>query len=76
MLQVSKPARYPISYYRLNNQKSVIMSSTTTINEFKDILNAEVYIDLDKLRGLSRHGVPKEVRGVSKYFNYLFICFL
>ncbi|CAH1756629.1 12225_t:CDS:2 [Entrophospora sp. SA101] len=44
------------------------MGSTTIVDEIKDILNAEVYIDLDKLRELSRRGIPKEVRGaVWKY---------
>ncbi|PKC07607.1 RabGAP/TBC [Rhizophagus irregularis] len=41
---------------------------STSINEFNDILNAEVHIDLDKLRESSRHGVPMEIRGdVWKY---------
>ncbi|CAG8567375.1 8546_t:CDS:2 [Paraglomus brasilianum] len=42
--------------------------TSTSINEFKEILNSEVYIDLDKLRDSARHGVPLEVRGeVWKY---------
>jgi len=64
MLQVSQLVRYPINH-RIN-QRTLEMS--TSINEFNDILNAEVYIDLDKLRESSRHGVPVEVRGdVWKY---------
>ncbi|CAG8540507.1 550_t:CDS:2 [Acaulospora colombiana] len=37
---------------------------TTSIKEFNDILTAEVYVDLDKLRESARHGVPLDVRGV------------
>ncbi|CAG8543227.1 3776_t:CDS:2, partial [Scutellospora calospora] len=41
---------------------------STLITEFEDILNAEVYVDLDKLRESARHGVPMKVRGeVWKY---------
>jgi len=61
MLQVSQSVRYPVNH--MINQRFLEMS--TSINEFKDILNAEVYIDLDKLRESSRHGIPMEVRGVN-----------
>ena len=61
MLQVLQPARYPVKH--MINRRFLEMS--TSIDEFKDILNAEVYIDLDKLRESSRHGIPMEVRGVN-----------
>ncbi|KAJ1910217.1 hypothetical protein IWQ60_010770 [Tieghemiomyces parasiticus] len=39
-----------------------------TLYELLETLNAEVYVDVDKLRQLARYGVPKEVRGeVWKY---------
>lgn len=59
MLQVSQPARYPVSH-RINQR---IRDMSASAKEFKDILNAEVHIDLDKLRESSRHGIPMEVRG-------------
>ncbi|KAK9768010.1 hypothetical protein K7432_001695 [Basidiobolus ranarum] len=34
-----------------------------TLGEFEEILNAEMYVDLGKLRRSSRHGIPSEVRG-------------
>jgi hypothetical protein len=50
---------------------------STSINEFNDILNAEVHIDLDKLRESSRHGVPMEIRGVNiSSFGLSFLFFL
>ncbi|CAG8721216.1 4070_t:CDS:2, partial [Acaulospora morrowiae] len=59
MLRVSQPARYPINH-RINQR---ILEMTTSVKEFIEILNAEVYVDLDKLREAARHGVPLEVRG-------------
>lgn len=60
MLQVSQLVRYPVNH-RINQT----LEMSTSINEFNDILNAEVHIDLDKLRESSRHGVPMEIRGVN-----------
>ncbi|KAI9137319.1 ankyrin repeat-containing protein [Paraphysoderma sedebokerense] len=41
---------------------------SSTVDEFAELLNAEVHIDIDKLRDSARHGVPEEVRGqVWKY---------
>ncbi|CAG8536082.1 10200_t:CDS:2, partial [Ambispora gerdemannii] len=71
MLQVSHPASYPInnrtssSFYQ---RSGVEIEEMATINEFKEILNTEVYVDLDRLRESARHGIPMEVRGeVWKY---------
>ncbi|KAI7902206.1 rab-GTPase-TBC domain-containing protein [Cokeromyces recurvatus] len=37
-------------------------------NDFKEILQSEVYVDLERLRLLARHGIPNELRGqVWKY---------
>ncbi|RHZ88195.1 hypothetical protein Glove_26g209 [Diversispora epigaea] len=65
MLQVSQPARYPPVNLRINQR---ILEMATSVDDFKDILTAEVYVDLDKLRESARHGVPMVVRGeVWKY---------
>ena len=39
-------------------------------NDFNEILQSEVYVDLERLRMLARHGVPNELRGVS-FIPYL-----
>ncbi|KAI8639485.1 rab-GTPase-TBC domain-containing protein [Parasitella parasitica] len=33
------------------------------LNDFNEILQSEVYVDLERLRILARHGVPNELRG-------------
>ncbi|KAI8091402.1 rab-GTPase-TBC domain-containing protein [Gilbertella persicaria] len=38
------------------------------LNDFNEILQSEVYVDLERLRILARHGIPNELRGeVWKY---------
>ncbi|KAL9542828.1 hypothetical protein MBANPS3_008415 [Mucor bainieri] len=38
------------------------------LNDFQEILQSEVYVDLERLRILARHGVPEQLRGeVWKY---------
>ncbi|CAG8566857.1 2965_t:CDS:2 [Diversispora eburnea] len=59
MLQVSQPARYPPVNLRINQR---ILEMAMSVDDFKDILTAEVYVDLDKLRESARHGVPMVVR--------------
>jgi hypothetical protein len=34
------------------------------LEEFQEILQSEVYVDLERLRVLAKHGVPEKVRGV------------
>lgn len=34
------------------------------LNDFNEILQSEVYVDLERLRILARHGIPNELRGV------------
>ncbi|KAI8923635.1 rab-GTPase-TBC domain-containing protein [Entophlyctis helioformis] len=41
----------------------------TTEDDFQDILNAESFVDIDKLRSVARHGIPEEARG--KAWKYL-----
>jgi hypothetical protein len=35
------------------------------LNDFQEILQSEVYVDLERLRILAKHGVPDQLRGVS-----------
>jgi len=35
----------------------------TTAEDFRELLNAETHIDMEKLRQFSKHGIPDEVRG-------------
>lgn len=35
------------------------------LNDFNEILQSEVYVDLERLRILARHGIPSELRGVN-----------
>ncbi|KAI9341617.1 rab-GTPase-TBC domain-containing protein [Pilaira anomala] len=38
------------------------------LNDFQEILQSEVYVDLERLRILARHGIPDQIRGeVWKY---------
>eukprot|EP00741_Cyanophora_paradoxa_P022528 tig00021464_g21754.t1 len=38
------------------------------LDEFRELLGAEMYVEMDRLRTAARHGIPKEVRGeVWKY---------
>ncbi|KAI8144936.1 rab-GTPase-TBC domain-containing protein [Fennellomyces sp. T-0311] len=40
----------------------------SNLNDYNDLLQSEVYVDLERLRILARHGVPNELRGeVWKY---------
>ncbi|KAI8969661.1 rab-GTPase-TBC domain-containing protein [Pilobolus umbonatus] len=41
----------------------------SVISDFKDILQSEVYVDLERLRMLSRHGIPDHLR--SETWKYL-----
>ncbi|RUO95800.1 hypothetical protein BC936DRAFT_143196 [Jimgerdemannia flammicorona] len=36
----------------------------SNLNDFKEVLQAEVYVDVEKLRDSARHGIPAEIRGV------------
>jgi len=33
----------------------------TTAEDFRELLNAETHIDMEKLRQFSKHGIPDEV---------------
>lgn len=34
------------------------------LSDFQEILQSEVYVDLERLRILAKHGVPEKIRGV------------
>ncbi|KAF9582763.1 hypothetical protein BGW38_010796, partial [Lunasporangiospora selenospora] len=34
-----------------------------SIEEYEELLNAEVFVEVDKLREYARHGIPKDIRG-------------
>jgi len=41
---------------------------SSTVDEYHELINAEVYVEIDKLRDIAKHGIPDEVRGeVWKY---------
>lgn len=37
-----------------------------TLEEYEEVLGAEVWVEVAKLREYARHGIPREVRGVSR----------
>lgn len=39
------------------------------IDDFQEILQSEVYVDLERLRILARHGVPNQLRSVCYSLN-------
>lgn len=43
-----------------------------TVEEYEDVLNAEVWIEVNKLRDYARHGISREVRGVRKPLRFFF----
>lgn len=53
-----------------------------TVDEYADVLNSEVWVEVNKLREYARHGIPREVRGVCIYLvlhsspNRLSLCAL
>ncbi|CAO0803037.1 unnamed protein product [Mucor circinelloides] len=60
MLQLqSNVARQRQQLYQ-NMQQDEALS---ILNDFNEILQSEVYVDLDRLRILARHGIPTELRG-------------
>ncbi|KAG2213312.1 hypothetical protein INT46_007525 [Mucor plumbeus] len=60
MLQLqSNVARQRQQLYQ-NMQQAEALS---ILNDFNEILQSEVYVDLERLRILARHGIPTELRG-------------
>ncbi|KAF9912456.1 hypothetical protein EC991_010543 [Linnemannia zychae] len=56
--------------YRQQQDDPAADSGAITVDEYKEILNAEVWIEIPKLREYARHGIPREVRGET--WLYLF----
>lgn len=50
---------------QLTHQNMQQDEALSVLNDFKEILQSEVYVDLERLRILARHGIPNELRGVS-----------
>lgn len=72
MLQLqSNVARQRQQLYQ-NMQQDEALS---ILNDFNEILQSEVYVDLDRLRILARHGIPTELRGVSSYCHRAILFF-
>lgn len=56
---------YMIQVYCTGQQASLQQDEAYYIyKDFKEILQSEVYVDLERLRILARHGIPNELRGV------------
>jgi hypothetical protein len=36
----------------------------SNLNDYYDLLQSEVHVDLDRLRILARQGIPSQIRGV------------
>ena|SRR5690554_2892490 len=66
-LTSSPPSKYnKLALQRYRQER--LDSMSITVEEYQDVLNAEVWIEVNKLRDYARHGISKEVRGVSLYF--------
>lgn len=46
------------------------------LNDFQEILQSEVYVDLERLRILAKHGVPEQLRGVIHIYTLYQACML
>jgi hypothetical protein len=49
------------------------------IDDFQEILQSEVYVDLERLRILARHGIPNQLRSVYVFppfiYTYIYITY-
>jgi len=43
----------------------------TTAEDFRELLNAETHIDMEKLRQFSKHGIPDEVNYSAFLFYFI-----
>jgi hypothetical protein len=41
--------------------------AVSILNDYNEILQSEVYVDLERLRILARHGIPHQLRGVTSH---------
>jgi hypothetical protein len=63
---LSKTQRQQQQIYQ-NMQQDEALS---ILNDFNEILQSEVYVDLERLRILARHGIPNELRGVGYIYFF------
>lgn len=70
MLQIhTGPVRTQRQQQQQIYQTAMQQDETLSIlNDFVEILQSEVYVDLERLRILARHGVPPQLRGVKHSF--------
>ncbi|KAK3844805.1 MAG: hypothetical protein J3R72DRAFT_56399 [Linnemannia gamsii] len=65
----SSPTKYnkrTLQQYRQEHLDNM----SITVEEYEDVLNAEVWIEVNKLRDYARHGISREVRGVRILFLF------
>ncbi|KAG0361825.1 hypothetical protein BGZ54_008925, partial [Gamsiella multidivaricata] len=58
----SSPSKYNKRALQQFRQEQ-LDSMSITVEEYEDVLNAEVWIEINKLRDYARHGISREVRG-------------
>ncbi|KAF9358147.1 hypothetical protein BGX34_009042 [Mortierella sp. NVP85] len=61
-LTSSPPSRYNKRALQQFRQEQ-LDSMSITVEEYADVLNSEVWVEVNKLREYARHGIPREVRG-------------
>lgn len=54
---------------RLSRMANSQNEALANLNDYLEILQSEVYVDLDRLRLLARHGIPNELRAVCFYMS-------
>lgn len=65
-LTSSPPSRYNKRALQQYRQEQ-LDSMSITVDEYAEVLNSEVWVEVNKLREYARHGIPREVRGVCIY---------
>ncbi|KAG0257880.1 hypothetical protein BG011_003694 [Mortierella polycephala] len=50
-------------FHQHHGRHEKAVESGITIEEYEDVLNSEVWVEIPKLREYARHGIPKQVRG-------------
>ncbi|ORX90747.1 RabGAP/TBC [Basidiobolus meristosporus CBS 931.73] len=53
----------PSQVAKMKKEASYDPYLASAMNELREILNVEMYVDVDKLRRAARHGIPSEIRG-------------
>ncbi|KAF9373551.1 hypothetical protein CPB97_000475, partial [Podila verticillata] len=58
----SSPSKYNKRTLQQVRQEQ-LDSMSITVEEYEEVLNAEVWVEVNKLRDYARHGISREVRG-------------